>query len=109
MEKIKDLTRVILPEGTVLTEIKKLKRYIVTPDGNKDEDSYGIIITVHPSVKDLSAGDIVIKYGGSLYGYTIGESTGERAFAIMHRGNINIAVTPDNFIDPDKLTAKLSV
>jgi hypothetical protein len=109
MEKIKNLDKVILPEGTVLAEIKKLKRYIVLPDGTKDEDSYGIIITIHPSVKDLFVGDIVIKYGGSLYGYTIGEGSTERAFAIMNRGNINIAVRPDNFIDPGKLAEKLSV
>jgi hypothetical protein len=110
MEKIKDLSRVILPEKAVLAKICKPKRLILSPDGTEDKDSYGEIIAVDKAVTDLKVGDIVIKYGGSMYGYTLNAGkSNETTYAIMHRGNINIAVTPDNFINPDILTESISV
>ena len=110
MEKIKDLTKVIVPEGTLLAEVIKPKRFILSPDGTEDKDSYAVIICVSKLVTDLEPGDIVIKYGGSMTGYTINQGkSNERQFVIMHRGSINVAVKSDNFIDPDKITAKVSV
>ena len=45
-----------------------------------------------------------------MWGYTINPGKpNEKTYAIMHRGNINIAVKPENFIDPDKITAKINV
>jgi hypothetical protein len=110
MEKIKRLEDVIVPPGAVLAEVLKPKRYIVAPDGTEDKDSYAVIIKVSPDIKDLEAGDIVIKYGGQMPGYTIGAGkSNERTFVIMFRMNINVAVKPDNFIDPDVLTAKVAI
>jgi hypothetical protein len=110
MEKIKRLEEVILPERAVLAEIKKPKRYILSPDGTEDKDSYGLIITCDPAVTDLVPGDIVIKYGGQMYGYTMNQGkSNEKMYAIMHRGNINLAVKAENFIDPDKLTSKINI
>lgn len=115
MEKIKDLTKCIIPERSVLVEIVEPKRLIIRPDGEKDSDSYARIIKVHPSVTELEVGDIIIKYGGAVYGYTIknkgihGSDEKERTIAIMHFGNITVAVKPDNFIDPDKLSNSVVV
>lgn len=110
MEKIKSLEKVILSERTLLAEVIKPTRMIVSPDGTEDKDSYAVIISVHESITDLKPGDIVIKYSGSMSGYSInaGKST-ERTFVIMHRGNITIAVSPDNFINPDVITARVNV
>lgn len=110
MEKIKDLNRVILSPSTLLAEVLKPKRYIVSPDGTEDKDSYGVVICVHETVTDIIPGDIVIKYAGSMAGYTINAGkSNERTVVVMHRGNVNIAVHPDNFINPDLLMAKISV
>jgi hypothetical protein len=111
MEKVKDLTKCIIPERSVLVEVIEPKRLIVRPNGEKDADSYAKVIIVHPTIDDIEVGDIILKYGGSLYGYTMKSpiSDKERTIAIMHRGNINIAVKPNNFIDPDKLSSSVSV
>jgi len=110
MEKIKDLTKVKLPERGMLVEIKKPKRLIITPDGAEEKDSYAVIITCDHRVTDFNVGDIIIKYGGGVYAYPInfGLST-QKDYAVMFAGNVQIAVTPENFIDPDKVTAKISV
>ena len=110
MEKIKRLEDVILPDTACLVEVIKPKRMIVSPDGTEDKDSYARIIAKGPNVKDLNIGDIVIKYSGTMYGYTVdtGKST-EKQFAIMYRGNMNVSVTPDNFIDPDIITNSVLV
>lgn len=112
MEKVKDLKKVILPERTVLGEVMKPKRFIITPSDEIEKDSYVKIIAKSKDIPDddLAVGDIVIKYGGSLYGYAINAGReNERTLCVMHRGNINVAVRPDNFIDPDILTSKVNI
>lgn len=110
MDKIRELSKVILPDGMVLAEVKIPKRFIIAPDGAEEKDSYSVIIAVHPNIKDLKVGDIVVKYGGNLYGYTLNAGTDkEKKLALMNRGNINVAVKPENFIDSDVLTAKIKI
>jgi len=111
MDKIKNLEQVIIPEHCVLVELVKPERRIILPDGSEDEDSYGVIIVVHETIKDLKPGDIIIKYGGKLFGYTIKDPIGgkERIYCVMPRGGINIAVHPDNFVNPDILTRKVKI
>ena len=110
MDKVKDLSRVILPDGMVLAEVKLPKRFIIAPDGAEEKDSYSVIIAVSPTVKDLKIGDVVIKYGGNLYGYTLNAGTDkEKKLALMHRVSINIAVKPENFTDPDILVSKINI
>lgn len=111
MEKIKDLKKSIIHPGTVLVEIIEPKRLILRPDGAQDHDSYAKIIKVHETVTDLEEGDLVIKYSGTLHGYSIKSaiSDKERMIAVMHRGSIEVAVKPDNFIDPDKMAGSLNV
>jgi hypothetical protein len=110
MEKVKDLSKIIVPPGAVLAEILKPKRLIISPDGTEDRDSYALIIAKDENIKDLEPGDIVIKYGGTMPGYTTNQGkSNERTFVIMFRMNMNVCVKPENFIDPDKITAKVSV
>jgi len=109
MEKIKDITKSILPEGHMIIEMKEpKKRMIITPEGSESPDSYGIVITVEESVKKYKAGDILIKISGRFYGWPIRMPDGtEKQYALIHQGNVQVAVTPDNFIDPDELVNKV--
>lgn len=110
MEKIKKLEETILSPDTILGELLKPKRYIISPDGSKDEDSYILVINVGNSVKDISIGDIIIKVGGQMTGYPFKDTKGvERKIVCVSRGAVLVAVKPDNFIDPDKITAKVNV
>jgi hypothetical protein len=105
MEKIKDVTKVLLPTRAMLVEIIEPKRMIISPDGTTDQDSYCKIVAVHETVTDLVPGDIAIKVSGTMYAYKVGS----KSYAIVYRDNINIAVKADNFIDPDKITEKVNV
>ena len=110
MEKIKKFEDVILSPQTLLAEVLKPKRYIVSPDGTEDKDSYGVVIAKHETVTDLEIGDFVIKYVGSMNGYTLNAGkSNEKMYVIMHRGNCMVCVKPDNFINPDVIMAKISV
>jgi len=110
MEKIKSLEKVILSPQTLLAEVLKPKRYIVSPDGTEDKDSYGVVIAKHETVTDIEIGDFVIKYTGSMNGYTLNAGkSNERMIVVMNRGNVTVAVKPDNFINPDILMSKISV
>jgi hypothetical protein len=110
MEKIKDLSKVILTPEAMLGEIIKPKRFIIAPDGTKDEDSYIVVIKVGTKVDDIQQGDIIIKYGGQMTGFPIKDAQGkDREYVMMHRGAVLVAIKPDNFIDPDKITEKVSI
>jgi len=101
MENIKNLEKVILPEFNLLMEVVKPKRAILLPDGSDDEESYGIVVCVHETIKDLEPGDIAVKFQGKIYAYPLIEPDGtEKMFSVLPRGAIAIAVKPDNFIDP---------
>jgi len=110
MEKIKNLKNVILTPDTIFGELIKPKRYVLMPDGTKDEDSYIKVISVGVNVKDLVADDIIIKVGGQMTGYPLKDTNGnERTMVFVSRGAILVAVSPDNFINPDKMTEQVNV
>ena len=110
MEKIKDLSKIILTPDAMLAEVVKPKRYIIAPDGAREDDLYLSIIAIGDNIKDMQIGDIVIKYGGQATGFKYKDVNGvEREVAVLHRGAVLIAVKPDNFIDPDKITEKVSI
>ena len=110
MEKVKDLTKVILSPSTMLGEVIKPKRYILMPDGSQDDDSYIVVISKHDTITDINAGDIIIKYGGQMTAFKINDGRdSEKTYVIMNRGAVLVAVSPENFIDPDKLTERVSV
>lgn len=110
MEKIKDLSKVLLTSDAMLGEVIKPKRYIIAPDGAREDDLYIPIIAVGDNVKDMQIGDIIIKYGGQATGFKYKDVNGvEKEVAVLHRGAVLIAVKPDNFIDPDKVTEKINI
>lgn len=105
MEKIKDVSKVILAPHEMLGELIKPKRFIVAPDGARDEDSYVVIVAVGADIKDMIPGDIVIKYGSMMNAFHRGDKT----YVVISRHGILIAVTPDNFINPDIITENVNV
>lgn len=110
MEKVKDVTKVIIPEGTVFAEIFHPKRLVLSPDGTEDADSYLKVLVVGKSVDDIEVGDILLKCGMGIYVYVKDEGkTTERRFAVVYRSSINIAVKADNFVSPDVIISKVSV
>lgn len=109
MEKIRDISKVILPEGHMIIEMREPKKsVIITPDGSESPDAYAVVIVVHDSVKDIQPGDILIKISGKFYGWPVKQSDGsEKQYGLIHRGGVQVAVHPDNFIDPDELAKKV--
>ena len=110
MEKIKDVNKVIIPEGTLFVEIIHPKRLILSPDGTEDADSFLRVLVVGKGVDDMEVGDIIVKAGMGIYVYMANEGkSDEKRYAVVYRSSVNIAVKPDNFINPDVLTSKVSV
>jgi hypothetical protein len=105
MEKIKDITKAILPEGHMIVEmVEPKKRMIITPDGADSPDIYGIVVSTHESVTDIKPGDLCIKIGGKMFGWDVKQQDGStKQYVLIHRGVVQVAVSPDNFIDPDEL------
>ena len=97
MERIKDLSKVILRGDMVLAEIVEAKTDsgIILPDSAKGGFDYMVIIALGKDVDTLSVGDIVIDVSGTVDVYPIGN----KKIARMAKNNIAIAVSADNF-DP---------
>lgn len=111
MEKIKDIKKAILEPGFMLAEmIEPKKKLIIAPNGSDNPDAYAKVISVHESVTDIKEGDLLIKIAGKLYGWPVKQGDGtEKNFVLIHRGSVQIAVHPDNFIDPDELPSKITL
>ena len=111
MEKIKDLKKIILSPGYILAEIiKPKKKLIVVPNGSDTPDAYMKVISVHKSIEDIKEDDLLIKVSGPIYGWPVKQADGtEREYALVSRGAVQFAVTPDNFIDPVDIIVKLTL
>lgn len=111
MEKIKDLTKTIISPNYILAEIiKPKKKLIIAPTGSDTPDAYMKVIMVHRSVEDIYPGDLLIKVSGPIYGWPIKQPTGEdKEYVLINRGQVQFAVHPDNFIDPDEIQTKLTL
>lgn len=110
MEKIKDVNKIIIPEGYVFVEVIEPKRSIIMPDGSQSDDVYCKVIIKTPTVTDLEVGDIIIKTSNNIYGYTRKNEKGEESkYALIPRGGITIAIKEDNFIDPIKLASTITI
>lgn len=110
MEKIKDVTKIIIPEGSVLVEVIHPKRVILTPDGTEDQDSYLKVLVVGKSVNDIEVGDICVKSTSGIYVYSANEGkSNEKRYAVIYRSSMSIVVKPDNFIDPNIVASKFAV
>jgi len=110
MEKIKDVTKVVIPDGSVFVEICHPKRVILTPDGTSDQDSYLKVLVVGKQIDDIEVGDICVKCGMGIYVYVANEGkSNEKRYAVVYRSSMNIVVKADNFINPDVIASKIIV
>jgi len=111
MEKIKDLKKTIIPVNSILAEIiKPKKKLVIVPTGSDTPDAYMKVILAHKSIEDISEGDLLIKISGPIYGWPMKQPTGEdKEYALINRGQVQFAVHPDNFIDPDNIQTKLNL
>ncbi len=101
VDRIKDMTQVILPTGYVMMEIIVPERKIITPEGVEDEDKYGVIVAKHEDVKDIEIGDLAIQIEGShIMGIEYMDPNGDKKiYGTTHRMSIAVAVKPDNFME----------
>jgi hypothetical protein len=110
MERIKDLSKITIQEGSCLVEVVKPKRVILMPDGTDDQDAYMKVLKVGSAVTDVEVGDICLKYSGGIYIYVANEGkTNQKDYAILYRSGMTIIVKPDNFTDSDKVVSKITL
>lgn len=106
MERIKDLSKVILREDMIFAEIVETKTSsIIMPDSVKPEFDYMIVLAKGNGVDSLEVGDIVMNASN----VDIYEICGKN-YAKFSKGNLLFAVKPENF-DPslkkNKFTSKI--
>lgn len=94
MERIKDVTKIRMYQGSVLMKVVLKNQKIIAPDGNgvSNVTDHGIIVQVSPDVKDLEVGDIVLDFRST----DAFEWNGDK-YAIIPRMNIRVAVPADQF------------
>lgn len=102
MERIKDLSKVILRGDGVLAKLveKKTKSGIILLDSTEqtsDMADYIEVIAVGNKVDHIKPGYIILDVGGKVETFIVNEDR----LAMLYSGTITLAVTPDN-IDLDK-------
>lgn len=95
MERIKDLSKVVLRGDGVLGEVieNTSKSGLILPDSAKSGFDYLRVLTVGNNVNDISTGDIIMDLVGDAKLFLIED----KKYALVYRGNITLAVTADNF------------
>jgi len=95
MQRIIDVTKIILSEDQILCKIHTLSNLIITPESNQEVAfDYLEIIAVGKKVDDYSVGDIVLDLViPSSYGFKIGT----QGYIKFPRHGIKLAVKADNF------------
>ena len=97
MERIKDLSKVILRPDAMLAEMVEIKRSnIILPGADESRDSldYFIVKTVGSGITDIEPEDYIIDIAPTDIGvYHIND----KKYGILYRGNVRIAVKKDNF------------
>ena len=97
MERIKDLSQVILRPDAILAEMVEIKRSsIILPGAEESRDSldYFIVEATGTGITDLEKGDYVVDIAPTDIGvYRVGD----KKYALLYRGNIRIGVKKDNF------------
>jgi len=105
MERIKDVTKIRLYQGSVLMKVILKNQKIIAPDGNSVSNvtDHGVIIAKAPDVKDLEIGDIVLDFRA-----TDAFEWRRDKYAIIPRMNIKVAVPEDQIdFDANKQPLKL--
>lgn len=110
MERIKDFRKVLLASDGVLARVveEKTGSGLILPDNvGKVRFDHMIVLAVGTNVTDLKEGDIILDVKGGAVSYQISE---DLKVAVLYRGNINIAVSADNFdqsLKKQSFTSKL--
>ena len=107
MERIKDLSKVVLRGDMVLAKLftTKKKSNIVLTDAKVEYD-YMEVITVGMNVTDIEPGDIIVEVIGNVDVYNLDEVQVAR----FQRGQAAIVTKPDNFdqsLKKEKFTSKI--
>jgi co-chaperonin GroES (HSP10) len=96
MERIKDLSKVTLRGDGILAELieKKSKSGLILPDGSDRSDyaDYIKVIAVGNKIEDIKPGYIILDVGGQVETFLVGD----QRLALLYRGSIVLAVSPDN-------------
>jgi co-chaperonin GroES (HSP10) len=110
MERIKDLSKVILRGDMLLAEVVEARTGsgIILPDSVKGGFDYMKVVVVGDDVKTIEPGDIILDMNEGVR-VTTYDIEGKK-IALMAKNNVAIAVKADNF-DPtlkkQKFTSKL--
>lgn len=99
MDRIKDLSKVILRGDYILAELveKGKKSNIIIPDSiaaSKGSYEHMIVIARGYSVTDINVGDIVLDVAGNIEIFPLSDG---KKIGRFPRANVLLAVTPDNF------------
>lgn len=94
MERIKDISKIKMVDGTVLLQVYKKESKIILPDSSESQEdiAYSVVIAVTDSITDLQVGDIVLDFTSHM-----GFKWDEFFFALVPRHSVKIAVSPENF------------
>jgi hypothetical protein len=95
MDRIKDITKIKLPDDALLMEVvKKDKGIILIGKENEIDYDYLVIIGKGKIVDDYNIGDIVLR---TVLSSVEGLEIKGKAYAICRRHAVKIAVDPYNF------------
>ena len=96
MERIKDLSKIIIQDEAVLMEIIELvsKGGLIKPGAKGPEADYCIVRVIGTRVNKVKVGDIVLRFipnNGTAYDYK------DKPYIMIHQASILMAVESDNF------------
>jgi hypothetical protein len=99
MERVQDVTKIRMFQGSVMIKIVLKNQKIVAPDKSRVDNvtDYAEIIMISPDVTDLQVGDIVLDFRTS----EAFDWRGDK-YAIIPRMSIKIAVPKEEFINTKK-------
>jgi len=94
MNRVKDVTKIRMYQGSVMIKIKLNNQKIIAPDGSSvtNVTDYAEIVAVSPDVTDLQVGDVVLDFRtNEAFDWH------DEKYAIIPRMNIKVAVPVEEF------------
>lgn len=103
MERIKDLSKVVLRGDGIFGEIieSRTASGLILPDSAKSHFDHVKVVTVGVNVTDIEPGDILLDLLGDAKVFVVDE----KKYALVNRGNVILAVKAENFDDTKKIQA----
>lgn len=105
MERIKDISKLKLWQGSVLIKIHLKKSKILAPEAKATPQpmiDYAEIVSLSEDIKDLKVGDILLDFRT-----TEGFDWNGDKYAVVPRMNVKVAVDRDNFKFGTKLDKQI--